>query len=363
MLIHDVIVQLEAIAPPPVQESYDNAGLICGRADWVLTNALITLDCTEVVVDEAIRRKCNLIVTHHPILFHPLKRLTGDDYVQRTLIRALKNDIAIYAIHTNLDNVFAGVNTMICDRLGLVNRRILSPKKGLLKKLYTFIPTAHVEAVRQAIFTAGAGVIGNYDWCSFNAEGYGTFRGGEGTDPFVGKTGALHKEPEVKVEVIFPSWIEGRVIAALLEAHPYEEVAYDIVGLDNMHPQVGSGMIGDLQEAMTGEAFLGHLKTSMELKVIKHTAPPERVFRVAVCGGAGSFLLDQAKAEGADVFVSSDFSYHRYFDAQGLMIADIGHYESERYTTVLLRDLLAQKIRNFAPLLTEVNTNPVGYFS
>jgi len=364
MLIKDVIAHLETIAPPALQEDYDNAGLICGNALEELTNALITLDCTEPIVEEAKRKNCNLIIAHHPILFQPLKRLTGSDYVQRTIISAIKNDIAIYAIHTNLDNVRQGVNQRISEKLGLQKTRVLSPKKGLLKKLFTFIPLSHVEKVREAIFAAGAGVIGNYDRCSFNVEGYGTFRGGEGTDPFVGKSGEVHEEKEVKVEAIFPAWLESKIISALLESHPYEEVAYDIVGLDNAHPRIGGGMIGKLPEPMDAGEFLTHLKKAMALQVIRHTMFEASVSTVAVCGGAGSFLLKEAMASGAEAFVSADFSYHRFFDAEGrILIADIGHYESERFTVELLRDLLRDKFPKFVPLLTEVNTNPVRYFS
>lgn len=364
VLIKDIINHLEAIAPPALQEGYDNAGLLCGNAQWEATNTLITLDATEPVVDEAITNGCNLILTHHPILFHSLKRLTGSDYVQRALIKAIQHDVAIYAVHTNLDNVLRGVNQRICEKLGLTYTRILSPKRGMLKKLFTFIPVAQVEKVREAVFEAGAGVIGNYDGCSFNVEGYGTFRGGEGTDPFVGAPGEFHKEQEVRVETIFPSWLESRVVAALKKAHPYEEVAYDIVPLDNAHPQVGSGMIGNLPTPLSAEEFLKHLQSSMTLKLIRHTAPVKEVRTVAVCGGAGSFLLNTAVDLGADAFVSADFSYHQFFDADGrIMIADIGHFESERFTIELLRDILREKMPNFAPLLTGVNTNPVSYFS
>jgi dinuclear metal center YbgI/SA1388 family protein len=364
MRIADIITHLESICPPALQESYDNAGLICGDARWEATSALITLDCTEPIVEEAIRRGCNLVISHHPILFHSLKRITGTDYVQRALIKAIKHDIAIYAAHTNLDNVLAGVNRRICDKLGLQKVRILSPKKGILRKLVTFVPLTHLDEVRAAVFAAGAGVVGNYDWCSFNVEGYGTFRGGEGTDPFVGKRGEFHKEKEARIEVILPSWLQDRVRAALLDAHPYDEVAYDIVPLENAHPQVGSGMIGELPEPLAVPEFLDHLKASMDLSLIRHTSFPRAVSRVAVCGGAGSFLLHEAMAQGAEAFVSADFSYHQFFDAdQKIMIADIGHYESERYTMELLRDLLLLKMPTFAALLTELNTNPVSYFS
>jgi dinuclear metal center YbgI/SA1388 family protein len=250
MKIKDVIASLESLAPPSLQESYDNAGLITGDENTESKGILVSLDATEAVIDEAIKKNCNMVVSHHPIVFLGLKKITGKNYVQKAIIKAIKNDIALYAIHTNLDNIINGVNERIASLLGLKNVSILSAKENQLKKLYTFVPAAEADKVRQAIFDAGAGHIGNYDECSFNAEGFGTFKGGMNTDPYVGKPGELHKENEIKVEVIFPAWLESRILNRLLAAHPYEEVAYDIIKLENKFSSIGSGIIGELNDAI-----------------------------------------------------------------------------------------------------------------
>ncbi len=363
MKIEDITVFLESYAPPDLQENYDNAGLITGSNSWDCTGIITTLDATEEVVLEAIEKKCNLIVAHHPIIFGGLKKITGKNYVERAIITAIKNDIAIYAIHTNLDNVLNGVNDAIADKLGLMNRTILQPKGGTLKKLFSFVPVEHAEKVRSAIFAAGAGHISDYSECSFNARGEGTFKPGEGTNPFTGKIGERHTEEEIKLEMIFPYWLEKKILLALMAAHPYEEVAYDIVSLDNQNQQVGSGLLGDLPKPVSDTEFLGLLKEKFGLSVIKHTVLKDKpVKKIALCGGAGSFLIGAAVAAGADFYVSSDIKYHEFFDANGwLTIADIGHYESEQFTTDLLFDLLRQKFPNFAVLKTGVKTNPVHY--
>src|SRR4030095_6705353 len=268
MKIKDVITSLEAMAPPSLQESYDNAGLLTGDENADCTGILISLDATATVVEEAKEKNCNLIVSHHPIVFSELKKITGKNYVQKAVINAIKNDIALYAIHTNLDNVLNGVNGKIAELLELKNISVLAPKENQLKKLYTFVPIAHADKVRQAIFHAGGGHIGNYEECSFNAEGFGTFKGGLDTDPYVGKPGELHKENEIKVEVIFPAWLESRIIKNLLAAHPYEEVAYDIIRLDNQFSSVGSGVIGELNEPADEKSFLKTLKDKFRLRVI-----------------------------------------------------------------------------------------------
>ncbi len=363
MIIQEIIRCIADYAPPAYQESYDNAGLLTGHADWEVKGVLLTLDVTEEVVEEAIENGCNLIVAHHPIIFRGLKRLTGSNYVERTVIKALKNDIAIYAAHTNLDNVAQGVNKMICDRLGVENPRILSPKSGLLNKLYTFVPQAQAEQVRQALFQAGAGHIGNYSEASFNAKGEGTFKAGPGADPFVGKQGERHAEPEVKIEVIFPGVIQNRIITALRSAHPYEEPAFDIVALRNTDTGVGSGMIGSLPEPMEEKAFLQWIKEQMRAAGVRYTPlRGKQVKKVAVCGGAGSFLLTNAIGAGADVFVSADFKYHEFFDADNqIVIADIGHFESEQFTVDIFHRLITEKFPNFAPLKSNIRTNPINY--
>lgn len=364
MKINEIVSFLETIAPASLQESYDNAGLLTGNGSWECTGIITTLDATEAVVNEAIEKKCNLIVAHHPIIFGGLRSITGKNYVEQTIIKAIKNDIAIFAIHTNLDNVIKGVNGKIANKLGLINQQILSPKKNNLKRLVTFVPTEHAEQVRTAIFSAGGGHVGNYSECSFNTSGEGTFLANEGTDPFIGKIGERHTEPEVKIEIIFPQWIENAVITAMKTAHPYEEVAYDIISLDNIHQDIGSGVLGELSVEMDETSFLKQLKQVFGLSVIKHTIlTGNPVKKVALCGGAGSFLIGAAVAAGADFYITGDVKYHEFFDANNrLVIADIGHYESEQFTNDLLFDILTEKFPNFAVLKTEVKTNPVHYF-
>lgn len=364
MKIAHLIQTLEHIAPPAYQESYDNAGLLTGSPQWECTGVLCTLDATEAVVLEAKARGCNLVVAHHPIVFRGLKKITGRDYVEKTIIAAIKHDIAIYAIHTNLDNVAHGVNARMADRLGLVNRAVLVPKSGLLMKLYTFVPVAQAEQVKNALFEAGAGHIGRYSECSFAVEGSGTFKAGEGTRPFVGEQGQRHTEKELKLEVIFPAQLQNRLVAALKQAHPYEEVAYDIISLSNDFEQVGSGLTGELPEPASEQQFLALLQSAFGLSVIRHTPLlGKTVKKIALCGGAGSFLTPAALAAGADVYVTADVKYHEFFDANDrLVIADIGHWESEQFTVDLLFDILLTKFPTFAVLKSEIATNPVRYF-
>jgi dinuclear metal center YbgI/SA1388 family protein len=364
MQIADVTFYLESLAPLSLQEHYDNAGLLTGDSSWNCKGILCSLDATEAVVQEAMASNCNMVVSHHPIIFGGLKKINGKNYVEKAVIAAIKNDIALYAIHTNLDNVIGGVNGKMADKLSLQNRSVLSPKDSVLKKLYTFVPVAEAEKVRSAIFEAGAGHIGNYSECSFGAEGTGTFKGGAGTDPFVGRQGERHYEKEMKIEVIFPAWLQGRVVKALLAAHPYEEVAYDLVSLGNEHAATGSGLVGELAEPMDEQAFLARLKTVFGLTVIRHTPfTGKKVKKVALCGGAGSFLVSKALTAGADVYITGDMKYHEFFDANDrMLIADIGHFESEQFTIELLAAVLQEKFPNFAVLKSKVKTNPVHYF-
>jgi dinuclear metal center YbgI/SA1388 family protein len=364
MKIQDITAYLETIAPLSLQESYDNAGLITGSFQWECTGIITALDATEEVVQEAIAKKCNLIVAHHPIVFSGLKKITGKNYVEKTIIAAIKNDIAIYAIHTNLDNILNGVNGRIADKLGLINREILQPKKDILKKLITFIPTEKVEEVRNAIFSAGGGQTGNYSECSFTVAGEGTFKGNENSTPYVGKPGERHTEKEIRVEMVFPRWKENAVLKALASAHPYEEIAYDVISLDNVYQNIGSGLIGNLRNPLPETDFLELLKKAFKLSIIRHTSlQGKMVEKVAVCGGSGSFLTGAAIAAGADLYVTGDVKYHEFFDANGkLVIADIGHYESEQFTIDLLFDILSEKFLNFAVLKTGIITNPVQYF-
>jgi dinuclear metal center YbgI/SA1388 family protein len=364
MKIKDIIAGLESIAPAYWQEPYDNVGLLTGDAEWHCTGALVTLDATEAVVEEAIGKKCNLIIAHHPIIFSGLKKINGGNYVEKAVIAAIKNDIALFAIHTNLDNVQQGVNGMIADKLGLINKAILQPKPGSLKKLFTFVPYVQLEGLRAAIFNAGAGFIGNYSECSFAVQGQGTFKAGDSADPFVGEIGKRHQEEEAKIEIVFPPHLEKQVITAMKKAHPYEEVAYDIVALDNQHPQIGSGLIAELPHPMGENEFLQHIKRIFKVPVIRHTRLLQQpVSKVALCGGAGSFLISKALASGAQFFITSDIKYHEFFDANNtIIIADIGHFESEQFTTDLLLAVLREKFPTFASLKTTVRTNPVYYF-
>ncbi len=364
MVIADIIRYLETLAPPVLQEGYDNAGLITGNTGWDCTGIICSLDVTEAVIQEAIDNRCNLIVAHHPIVFGGLKKITGKNYVERIVISAIKNDIAIYAIHTNLDNVITGVNGKIAAMLGLQQVQVLQPKPGQLQKLVTFVPLLQAGAVRQAVFNAGGGHISHYSECSFNTDGIGTFKAGEGADPHVGSIGQQHQEPETRVEIIFPAWLQQAVIKAMKTAHPYEEVAYDIIPLLNEHNQTGAGLVGNLPEPMPEAEFLQLVKKLFQVPVIRHTALlQKKIQRVALCGGAGSFLINNALRSGADIFITGDMKYHEFFDADNrLIIADIGHYESEQFTINLLADGLAEKFTTFAVLKTKANTNPVQYF-
>lgn len=364
MKIGEIINALQELAPPAYQENYDNASLLTGHPSWNCTGVLCTLDATEEVILEALGQGCNLVVAHHPIIFGGLKRINGDHYVEKSIITAIKNDIAIYAIHTNLDNIIDGVNGRMAELLQLKNCRALLPRPGTLRKLYTFVPQAQAEAVRDALFEAGAGQIGQYSHCSFSVGGQGSFKGGENTNPFAGTPGRLHLEAETRLELIFPAVNEGRVIAALLAAHPYEEVAYDIVKLENTHPGIGAGLLGRLENPMPETEFLALLKTVFGPAVIRHSPLGNRpVQTVALCGGAGSFLITNALRAKADVFVTADMKYHEFFEANGqMLIADIGHFESEQFTPDLLAGVLREKFPTFAVRKSGVKTNPVNYF-
>lgn len=364
MIIKELTSYLESIAPLALQESYDNAGLITGNSKTEITGVLISLDCTENVIDEALQKNCNLIISHHPIIFGGLKKLTGSNMVERTVIKAIQNNIAIYAMHTNLDNVAHGVSYAIAEKLGLININVLAPKKHLLRKLVTFCPTEAAEKVRNALFQIGAGHIGNYDECSFNTEGSGSFRAAEGATPFVGEIGKRHYENEIRIETIFPAYLENEIIRTLTEVHPYEEVAYDIYNLENEWKSVGSGVICELPEPLSELEFLEELKSKLDLKLIKHTAILGRtVKKIAICGGSGIFALRNAIQEGADMLITADVKYHEFFNSENkIVIADIGHYESELCSVELIFGIIKKKNSNLAVSNTSVNTNPVYYF-
>lgn len=362
-LVRDVVAALEGWAIPSHQENYDNARLICGSPDAPVSGVLCCLDSTEEVIREAVELGCNLVVAHHPILFGNLRSLTGRTYAERAILYAIRNDVALFAAHTNLDAQFEGVNHRIADRLGLEKLRILDQRRDLLLKLVTFAPHRYAGTVREALFQAGAGVISDYDRCSFNLEGTGTFRPGGASSPFTGKVGEDHAEPETRIEVLVPRHLESRVIRRLREAHPYEEVAYDCYPLLNEHPRVGHGMLGELPEPMEEPQFLALLKERFRTPVVRHSPlRGEPIQKVAVCGGAGIFLIDKALASGAQVFVTADVKYHQFFDADGrILLADIGHYESEQFTAGLLAEFLSAKFDTFAVRLTSIITNPVNY--
>jgi dinuclear metal center YbgI/SA1388 family protein len=371
MKIKTIIAALDKMAPPMLQEDYDNSGLIYGDPEAEITGALICLDITEAIIDEAINNNCGLIISHHPLIFRSIKKLIPDHFTSKILIKAIQEEIAIYSIHTNLDNSRLGVNQMLADKLELENCRILKPQKDILKKLVTFCPDIHLsdgsyvpDVVRQALFNAGAGFIGNYDSCSFNMQGEGTFRGLEGTDPFIGTKGELTSQKEIRVEIIFPVYYQKQVIEALLNSHPYEEVAFDIYPLDNTFEGAGAGLIGELSIPAKETELLAFVKEQLGLQVIKHTGLLNRkINRIAICGGAGSFLIHDAIKADAEVFLTGDLKYHDFFEADGkLLLADIGHFESEQFTIDLLYEYLIKIFNNFAFQKTKLKTNPINYF-
>jgi dinuclear metal center YbgI/SA1388 family protein len=362
--LREITAYLEEQASLSLQESYDNSGLQVGDPHMEVSGVLVALDVTEGVLLEAEKLGFNLVLSHHPVIFGGLKSLTGKTAPERIARLAIQKDIAIYSGHTNFDAVSGGVNSAMAGRLGLVDQKILAPAKDRLKKLVVYVPHARLEEVRQAIFKAGAGHIGQYDSCSFNMEGTGTFRGGEASQPFAGEAGVFHQEPETRLETIFPVHLTGKLVNAMIAAHPYEEVAYDIYPLENDDPRRGIGMIGHLEDPMDEEVFLGFLKDRFRASVVRHSALlGKKVRKVALCGGSGSFLLEKAKAAGADVFITGDMKYHQFFEAEGrLVIMDIGHFESEQFTRELFYELLMKKFPKFAVRLSETEQNPIKYF-
>lgn len=363
MKVKEVTSILEEIAPIQYAEDFDNVGLLVGNDDTEVTGVLVTLDTLEVTIDEAIEKKCNLIISFHPIIFSGLKKLNGSNYVERVVIKAIQNKISIYAIHTALDNSNEGVSAKICAILGLKNTQILIPKKNILKKLTTYVPIKNAVDLRDSLFKAGAGNIGNYDACSFSVSGEGTFRGNENSNPILGEKGVLHTEKEIQITVIFELKNEGQILKALKENHPYEEVAYEVITIENSYQNVGMGMIGELTSAKDEKEFLEYLKKTMNTECIKHSALlHKKINKVALLGGSGSFAIEAAKKAGADAFISAEFKYHDFFKAENsILLADIGHYESEQFTKNLIVDFLTKKISNFAIILSEKRTNPIYY--
>ncbi len=364
MIVQDVINHLETYAPLAYAEDFDNVGLLVGDKKNTVTGVLVTLDTLEAVVDEAIEKNCNLIVSFHPIIFKGLKKITGKNYVERVVLKAIKHDIAIYAIHTALDNHVNGVNDIISNQLGLQHKKILIPQKQTIKKLTTYVPKDEAEHLRTALFTAGAGSIGNYSNCSFNTEGTGTYNGNENANPTKGDIGKTHYETETKITVTFAKHLESKIVSTLLKNHSYEEVAYEIITLENKNQNIGMGMIGTLETPMAELDFLKYLKEKMNTEAIRHSQLLNKpIKRVAVLGGSGSFAINAAKAAGADIFITADLKYHDFFMAEKqIVLADIGHYESEQYTKNGLVAHLTKKFTNFAIILSNINTNPVKYF-
>lgn len=363
MNVSDITKLIEKIAPLALQEDYDNAGLLVGDETMEVTGALLCIDITEDVIDEAINKNCNLIISHHPLIFRSLKKLTGQNETQKCVIKAIKQNIAIYAAHTNLDNILNGVNGKIAEKLNLKNIQILRPISGLLLKLITFVPVHSAENVRNALFEAGAGSIGNYDECSYNAEGFGTFRPNERANPYVGNRFKCHYESEIRIEVILPKYMKNNVLQALLASHPYEEPVYDFYLLENDWKSTGTGLIGELETEIEEMDFLNQLKQVFHLNSIRYTAlSGKKIKKVAVCGGSGSQFLTDAISVNSDIFISADFKYHEFFDAKNkILIADIGHFESEQFTKDVFYEIITKKMPTFAVRISEVNTNPIKY--
>lgn len=363
MIVQDVINHLHNLAPLAYAEDFDNVGLLVGNKNQSVTGILVTLDTLEAVVDEAIEKDCNLIVSFHPIIFKGLKKLTEKSYVERVVIKAIQNNISIFAIHTALDNAFQGVNSIICDQLGLKNKQILLPQKGTIKKLTTYVPKSNANDLRQALFGVGAGNIGNYDNCSFNTEGIGTYLGNKDSNPVIGKRCILQQEEETQLNLTFQKHLESKVLKTLFEAHPYEEVAFEVTTLENTNQHIGMGMVGELNNGQPEIDFLKFVKEKMKASSVRHSKFLDKpIKKVAVLGGSGSFAIGAAKAAGADILITADLKYHDFFSAENdIVVADIGHYESEQFTKTFLVDYLSKKISNFAIILSNTNTNPVKY--
>ena len=363
MKIKEIVSALDRFAPLPLQDGFDNAGLQIGLTEAEATGALLCLDVTEAVLDEAIALGCNLVISHHPLIFKGYKSITGKDYVERCILKAIRNDMVLYAAHTNLDNAKGGVNYKIAEKIGLKHLQVLEPKRNSLLKLVTFVPTEQAERVRKALFAAGCGNIGGYDSCSYNLKGEGTFRAGENTHPFCGSIGELHREEEVRIETILPSYKKGEVVRALLSAHPYEEPAFDLYPLENEWTQAGAGIVGELETPETGLEFLKRIKKIFEVECVKHNRLTGReIQKVALCGGAGAFLIPQAIRSGADIFITGEIKYHDYFGHEDeILLAEIGHYESEQYTKEIFYSIIRDLFPNFALQFSKVNTNPIKY--
>lgn len=370
MKIKEILSILEEMAPLSYAEDFDNVGLLVGNSETEATGVLVCHDALESVIEEAIEKKCNLVVCFHPILFSGIKKITGKNYVERAVIKAIKNDIAIFAVHTALDNHQNGVNKIFCDALGLLNTKTLIPKQNFIQKLVTYTIPENAEKLRNALFEAGAGKIGNYEDCSFNSKGIGTYMGNENSNPEIGQRFEFVEAEEIKIEVTFEKYLQSKILKALFSNHVYEEVAYEIYDLQNTHQNIGLGMIGELPSPMPELDFLKMVKDKMQCGAIRHTEYTGKLIKkVAVLGGSGAFAIRNAIQAGADVYLTADLKYHNFYEAENkLLLADIGHFESERFTKNYIVDFVKKKICNFAHslsedkiILSEINTNPVKY--
>ncbi len=364
MKVREIIQYFESIAPLELQDDFDNSGLLTGNLDQEAKGATICLDITEDIIKDTIKNNCNLIISHHPIIFTGLKRITGVTPTEKIVIQAIKNDIAIICMHTNLDNIYEGVNGINAYKLGLKNTKVILLQKDILRKLVTFCPVEHSNKVREALFAAGAGSLGNYDSCSFNTKGEGSFKANENSDPFIGTIGEIHFESEIRIETIYPVYKERKILQALFETHPYDEVAYDLYPLANQYNKIGAGMIGELDKAVSEKEFFEFLKKVFNLNLIRHSEFLNKDIRkVAICGGSGSFLIKDAIYAGADVFITGDIKYHQFFEADNkILLADIGHYESEEFAMELIYKLIKKKFPNFALRISDINTNAIHYY-
>lgn len=367
--LNDIIAPIEAAAPRAWQENWDNAGWQVCPADpktAECTGALLTLDITEAVVGEAAREGFNLIVSHHPLLFKGLKRITGSTPQERNVTEAIRHGIAIYSAHTNMDSAPGGVNFRLAEMLGLTNIEVLIPREGDLVKLVFYTPAAEADRVRQAVLEAGAGHIGNYDSCSYNNEGFGTFRAvSDACRPYVGSIGEMHREPEVRTETVVPRYLLSRVIDTLIKAHPYEEPAYDIIPLELPNRGAGLGCVGDLSEALPTAAFLQRIATTLNLPYLRHSEiATGTVRRVAVCGGSGAEFIPSAIAAGAQLYLTADLKYHDFQrGGETITLVDGGHFETEHQLMDVFYELISKKIPNFAVRRAATPSNAVSYFS
>ncbi len=363
MVIKDVTDYLEQLAPLHYAEDFDNVGLLTGDYNDPVNGILVTLDCLENVVDEAIEKNCNLIVAFHPIIFKGLKHLRASDYVRKTVVKAIKNDIAIYAVHTAIDVANGGVSYLMASELGLKNITTLTPKKGLIKKLITYVPNDHIHDVKKALFNAGAGSLGNYDECSFSTSGTGTFKGNEKSEPVIGESGTRSTVNEQQLSITYLPHLESKILKALFTSHPYEQVAYEVSTLENTYQNIGMGAIGTLENTLNVDDFLKLLKAVYGSGAVRYSLSRKRNIKtVAVLGGSGAFAIQNAIRAGADAYVTADLKYHDFFQGENILLCDVGHYESEQFTKNLLQEYLSKKFSSFAILCADARTNPVNYY-